>query len=225
MIRVELLMLSGLGLLAAACDSKKEPAGDTTVVQMSASELATATKSLHQRLLDEAGSEYNFGDPVEAIEVPSNSLDHSNAVRNLHVYARSMTRKSTAPPEKHHFVADFVSDKQYKKLGMSDKDNFVFMIPSPGDTLYVMVPSDTKVQMSFLDYDTQAVFTHGDHKPPQPVKVTTATGTLAGKSFEDLVIGGCVEGSQCPSGHCAIAASGEEFTFQDYQKRMPATNP
>ena len=175
-----------------------------------------ATSDLHQRLLDDANNNYTKGSPKNAVSLPSGSLDHGDAVAGLSVVAKPLTF-SGRPPAAHQFVADFVSNKKYKKLGLGENDNYVLMLPQAKDTMYVMVPSDLRIPMRILEYDSHFTFYHTPHDPPQVVKEVTGTITVQGNRVDELVIGGCVEGP-CPTGHCGFAETSGLFTLQSYQQ-------
>jgi hypothetical protein len=90
------------------------------------------------------------------------------------------------------------------------------MFPQEKDTIYVMVPSDLRVPMRILDYDTHFTFYHTPHDPPQVVSEVTGTIYVQGKRVDEIVIGGCVEGP-CPTGHCGLVGATSQFTLTKYQ--------
>jgi hypothetical protein len=217
-----LLASASMGVVVLAGCEKHESASTDTIASKSAV-VATPdslTDDLQKKLVDDAQQNYTPGPEKPAIPVPDGTLDHGDPDHEVKLTAHDMVPNDPSKPAAHLFVGMFHAEKPYKRLGIAKGDNYVLKLPQPRDTLYVMVPADSKLSMSLLRYDASKTFKHDEHKPPQAVSEVAVHGKDIGRPPDELVFGGCVEGSQCPSGHCGFGGIDGSFSFKDYQHAL-----
>jgi hypothetical protein len=206
-----------IAVLAIGCGGQKRPVVAAVGQASVAAGDEKLTDDLHARLVADAHDNYTPGPRKDAITLPNGSLDHGGAVAGITVFAQKMERNTNAGPEIHQFVALFVSDRKYKRLGLGEKENYVLMFPHVGDTIYVMVPSDLKASMQFLNYDKHFTFYHMPHDAPQVVQEVAGSAEVQGVRVNELVIGGCVEGP-CPTNHCGLSGASNAFMINNYRE-------
>lgn len=179
-----------------------------------------ATDDLHKRIVDDATNNYKLGPMKAPIAVPSGTLGDQGKDQGVSMSAHDMIPNDPSKPAEHLFVGVFYASRPYKRLGVGKGNNYVVKLIQPHDTLYVIVPEDLKLSMSLLHYDPKVTFNHDEHQAPQVVDEVIDQVTVKNRLIDELVFGGCVEGSQCPSGHCAISGIDGSFTFARYKQAL-----